>query len=90
MAGREFGKGDNEIFEDEADVFLICPTVDTKDENNMSMTDEKNRKHFLGALNMERGIYEDNARLFAPYYRQASLKAWTLDEEEREECLALA
>ena len=66
-----------------ADVFLICPTVDTKDENNMSMSDEKTKTNFLGALNMERGIYEPSARLYAPFYRQAAIKAYSLPEAER-------
>ena len=66
-----------------ADVFLICPTVDMKDENSMSMSDEKTKTHFLGALNMERGIYEDSARLYAPFYRQAAMRAYTLPEAER-------
>ena len=52
-----------------ADLFLICPTVDTRDETNMSMDDAKTKANFLGALNMERGIYEESARLYAPYYR---------------------
>ena len=73
-----------------ADVFLICPTVDIKDEYNMSMTDEKTRASFLGALNMERGIYEDAARLYAPFYRQAAMKAYGLEAEEREKYLVLA
>ena len=66
-----------------ADVFLICPTVDMKDENNMSMSDEKTKTHFLGALNMERGIYEPAASLYAPFYRQAAMLAYTLPEAER-------
>ena len=74
----------------DADVFLICPTVDKKDEYNMSVVDEDNRTRFVGALNMERGIYEEAGRLFAPYYRQASLKAWALDEAAREPYTALA
>ena len=66
----------------DADLFLICPTVDRKDEYLMSITDEENRASFLGALNMQRGIYEDSARLFAPYYRQATMKASSLPAEE--------
>ena len=57
-----------------ADLFLVCPTVDMNEEFNMSMEDQETKAAFLGALNMERGIYEDSARLFAPYYRQAALK----------------
>ncbi|MBO4395344.1 MAG: DUF3089 domain-containing protein [Eubacterium sp.] len=68
-----------------SDVFLICPTVDTQAEYNMSMDDEKTKAHFLGALNMERGIYEDSATLYSPYYRQISMKAYALSEKERAE-----
>lgn len=74
----------------DVDLFLICPTVDTKDEYNMSMDDEKVKKSFFGALNMERGIYEDNTRMFAPYYRQAAMKIYDLSPEDREQYLKLA
>jgi len=74
----------------DADVFLVCPTVDVKDEYNMSLDDEKTKAAFLGALNMERGIYEDCGRLFAPYYRQAAMKAYSLGVDGAEPFLALA
>ena len=73
-----------------ADLFLICPTVDMKDEYNMAMDDEETKASFLGALNMERGLYEDSARMYAPYYRQASMKVYGLEPEEREPWLELA
>ena len=57
----------------DVDLFLVCPTVDTLDEENMSLENEVMKKYFEGALNMERGIYEDSARMYAPYYRQAAL-----------------
>ncbi len=81
-----FGTGEDKA----ADLFLICPTADTKDEYNMSLTDEETKKKFLGALNMERGIYEDSARLYAPYYRQAAMKVYSLDNAEREPYLEAA
>lgn len=74
----------------DADVFLICPTVDTKDEWNMSLSDEETKADFLGALNMERGIYEDCARLYAPYYKQAAMKVYELENSEREPYLKTA
>lgn len=74
----------------DADVFLICPTVDMKDEWNMSLSDEETKADFLGALNMERGIYEDCARLYAPYYRQAAIKVYELEDSEREPYLQTA
>ena len=73
-----------------ADVFLVCPTVDMRDEFNMSLNDQKTMKNFLGALNMERGIYDSEARMFAPYYRQGAMKVYGLDPDEAEQYLQLA
>ncbi len=74
----------------DADLFLICPTVDMKDEYNMSMDDEETKESFLGALNMERGIYEDSTRMYAPYYRHAAMKVYSLSPKEREPYLQYA
>ena len=74
----------------DADLFLICPTVDMNDEFNMAMDDEETKAAFYGALNMERGIYEDSARLFAPYYRQAAMKVYGLDRSEWEQYMEIA
>ena len=73
-----------------ADLFLVCPTVDMNDEFNMSLDDEETKANFLGALNMERGIYEDSTRMFAPYYRQAAMKVYSLSREEWEPYMELA
>ncbi len=81
-----FGIGEGKA----ADLFIICPTVDLRDEYNMSMDDEETKEKFLGALNMERGIYEDAARMYAPYYRQAAMKVYGLDREEWEPYLETA
>ena len=81
-----FGIGEDK----EADLFLVCPTVDMRDEYNMSMDDEETKSSFFGALNMERGIYEDSARMYAPYYRQAAMKIYDLTVEERQPYLELA
>lgn len=76
----------------DADVFFICPTVYGGDEDsfNMPMDDEDAKSDFLGATNMEKGIYDSDARFFAPYYRQAGLNVYELPAEDREEYLALA
>ena len=82
-----FGIGEDK----EADLFLICPTVNTrKDEYNMSLEDEETKEKFLGALNMERGIYEDNTRMYAPYYRQAAMDVYSLNESERKKYMEVA
>lgn len=81
-----FGIGEDK----DVDLFLICPTVDMRDEYNMSMDDEETKARFPGALNMQRGIYEDSTRMYAPYYRQAAMKIFDLTEEERKPYLAFA
>ena len=81
-----FGIGEGK----EADLFLICPTVDMNDEYNMSMDDEETKANFLGALNMERGIYEDSTRMYAPYYRQAAMKVYGEDRTEWEPYMQIA
>lgn len=75
-----------------ADVFFICPTVygGEEDSFNMSMDDEAAKSDFLGATNMEKGIYDQDARFFAPYYRQAGLNAYVLPAQEREDYLSVA
>lgn len=75
-----------------ADLFLICPTVDMgKDgEYNMAMDDAETKESFLGALNMERGIYENAATMYAPYYRQMTFPAYSLSEEEMKPYLEIA
>ena len=47
-----------------ADVFFICPTVygGTDQAFNMPMEDQKARASFLGATNMEKGIYDESGR----------------------------
>ena len=76
----------------EADLFLICPTVDMgKNGNyNMSMGDADLKESFVGALNMERGIYEDSATLYAPFYRQMTFPVYSMTEEEMKPYLETA
>lgn len=76
----------------EADVFFVCPTVygGSEDAETMSLDDEETKANFLGATNMEKGIYDGDSRFFAPYYRQAGLSVYTLEPEAREEYLQAA
>lgn len=75
-----------------ADLFIVCPTVDlgTGGNKNMSLADNEAKKNFYGALNMERGIYEQHCRMYAPYYRQAVLADYDLSANEAEPYFNLA
>lgn len=76
----------------DADIFFICPTVYGGTENsfNMSLDDTETKADFLGATNMEKGIYDDNARFFAPYYQQVGMNVYNLPIEDREQYLEIA
>ena len=65
------------------DVFLICPTVDTRSDTNALDLNEKLKGRFVNALEMERGIFDETDRLYFSCYRQMSIKAYALSEEER-------
>lgn len=75
-----------------ADVFFVCPTVYFGDENNfnMSLTDQETKSNFLGAINMEKGIYDSESRFFAPYYRQIGLNVYEMDTEKQTEYIDIA
>ena len=64
-----------------ADIFIVAPTVDNRDEYNMTFDDD-NLFRFKRALNMQKGLYEDSLRMFAPYYAQMSFKAFELPKAE--------
>lgn len=48
------------------DVFLICPTVDTRSDTNALDLNEKLKGRFVNALEMERGIFDETDRLYFP------------------------
>lgn len=75
-----------------ADVFFICPSVygGSDDACNMSLSDTDTKESFVGAINMEKGIYDADSRFFAPYYRQIGLNVYEMPEADREPYLETA
>ena len=76
-----FGAEDGETA---ADVFFIAPSAFGGKEGSylMDLGNEKGRNNFIGTINMEKGIYEQNTRFYAPLYRQAGYNVYNLPEEE--------
>lgn len=66
--------------ENGVDVFIVAPTVDTLNESNSVMT-EAYKKRFRYAMNQQQAIYARTARIYAPYYRQASMKVFVMENE---------
>ncbi len=79
-------------YETPVDVFFVAPTVGFGDKEslNLSLGDEKGRKHLLGAVNMEKGIYDGDARFFSPYYGMANFSVFSLPAKERDHYLDVA
>lgn len=66
------------------DVFMLAPTADQGENFQADAQDDFFREVLKNSLNMQKGIFEDNARLFAPYYNQASMRVYELSPGERE------
>ncbi len=76
--------------ENGVDVFIVAPTVDTKSDSNASITPEY-KKRFTYAMNQQQAIYAKTARIYAPFYRQASMNIYSMtDASAREQALANA
>ncbi|MDO5417972.1 MAG: DUF3089 domain-containing protein [Lachnospiraceae bacterium] len=75
-----------------ADCFLVCPTVYSARGGslNMPLDNPKINRAFTGALNMERGIYSDTCRMYAPFYRQAAMDVYDIKGPGEEPYFALA
>lgn len=64
-----------------ADLFFVAPTVDIGEKGNlfMSLDDELSKNNFIAAIDMEKGIYDDSTIIYAPFYRQITLKTYGIN-----------
>ena len=62
------------------DVFFVAPTVFAGDSTtfNMALTDTESKANFVGAINMEKGIYQYANNFYAAFYRQAALVCYEI------------
>lgn len=72
----------NEGEDKPADLFIVCPTVDTRSYANSEDLNEKLKGKFVSALDAEKGIYAGSCRLYSPFYRQMSINAYTFSGED--------
>ena len=74
------------------DVFFVGPTtfLGKAAQFNLPLADPATRRSFLGAINMEKGIYDTKANFYAPYYRQAALSVYRMDAKAAAPYFALA
>ena len=68
-----------------ADVFFIAPTATTGDEENLywaDFADEKYLGKFVGAVEMQKNLYDHYERFFAPLYHEAFLTGYYSDDAD--------
>ncbi len=65
-----------------ADVFFIAPSAFGGKEGSwlLDLSNEKGRANFTGVINMEKGIYDQGNRFYAPFYRQTGYNVVSLPE----------
>ena len=75
-----------------ADVFFVGPTAYRGEEGvyNWLDYDPVVKPKFIGAVTMEKGIYDTDARFFAPLYHQAAVNTAEMSQEERQPYYQLA
>ena len=64
----------------DVDVFFIAPTV-SSGSGYLDLNNEKHKSKFLGNVKQEKGIYDTDARFFAPIYRQALMDNYSDTKE---------
>ncbi len=74
------------------DLFIVAPTVALGEDgsSNMDLASAEDRASFVGALNMQLGIYCDECRVFAPFYRQATLAMYDVGGAVLDDAIAVA
>ena len=72
------------------DVFFIAPSATTGDKDNLYWKDFSNERYygkFVGSIMMEKDLYDQGARFYAPLYHQAFIEAYLGDVSVRDELL---
>lgn len=74
------------------DCFFIAPTVYFAEDEvyNLSLDNDAVKGDFLGASNMEKGIYAEDCNMYAPYYSQVSIEVYEMEDEVSDAYLDIA
>ncbi len=70
-----------------ADVFLVLPTanMDDRTADNTDITSHPEAARFREVFNIEKGLFDSNMAVYAPYYRQCTYGVDLLPEGEEKE-----
>jgi hypothetical protein len=80
----DYSKQENWLFdgaypENQVDVFMVAPTVDIENEGNTPLTPGV-KTALRYAMNQQQALYAETGRIFAPYYRQGTIKAYAMED----------
>ncbi|MBR4496611.1 MAG: DUF3089 domain-containing protein [Acholeplasmatales bacterium] len=69
----------------DVDTFFLAPACATGSEKEPTLdySSSKRMSQFEGSIKMEKGIYDEQTRFFAPYYHEALVYVSLLDDEEK-------
>ena len=68
----------------EADCFIICPTVYVANgrDKNMNVKDPSVKRSFISGTGEQKGLYSDSCAVYSPFYSQAAIEVYSMDEAE--------
>ena len=88
---------DKEKCQTNVDVFFVAPTsvqgsMEDYGDFVINLDDEDDKYAFCGSIGIQKGIYDDKALFYSPFYRQMALVGYyeSFDEDFRESLLELA
>ncbi len=75
-----YGYGDDK----DVDVFFVAPTnLSGSDyQHNLDVYNSSDRSSFLSSVNLERDIYAETGRFYAPYYRQVCFNVYNMEDQD--------
>ena len=77
--------------EKKVDVLFFHPTSYFGDKSwNQAMADERNDQRAMDDIKNQAGVFEGQANIYAPFYRQASMHALDAGEEDKNKALSVA
>lgn len=81
----DYNNNDNWIYYEKdgdktADTFIVAPCIDVnQDHKTVDLKDEKIHNQMKIAINMQKGIYDEQTNIFSPYYKQWAIPVLYMD-----------
>ncbi|MBQ9828200.1 MAG: DUF3089 domain-containing protein [Lachnospiraceae bacterium] len=80
IAWAYMGEGEDK----DADLFILGNMVELDSKVYLDVDDPDVRDTYKGSLQMATGIFSDDLKIYAPYYRQAALSSYFLEDDDND------